>query len=122
MARADRCPECRSPIHPFAATCSACGADLDAHRRRLRVRRTRRLTVRAPSVSLDRELRDLVFITLVMLLVALYAPLFGVVLALLVGWHGYRNGVTNQVIAALVCGAIAFVDFALPAAISPPSL
>ena len=121
MARADRCPECRSPIHPFAATCSNCGADLDAHRRRLREGR-RRLTARPPRVSLDRELRDLVLITVVMLLLALYAPLFGIVLALIVGWQGRRNGAARQERAALVCGGIGFVVFVFIGAVPPPSL
>jgi hypothetical protein len=80
MPNASRCPKCRQAIHPFAATCPSCGADLDAHRRQ-RAGGRRRPQIGLP--SLTGNVTDLVVVTLILLLLALFAPLFGAVLALL---------------------------------------
>jgi hypothetical protein len=116
MPSANRCPECRETIHPFAATCPSCGADLDAHRRRTATRRQR------PRIELRRVTNravDLVVVTLIMLLLALFAPLFGALLALFTVWHGQRSGEIARRNVAVVCAAIAIFNLADPGALLP---
>jgi hypothetical protein len=115
MPSANRCPKCRETIHPFAATCPSCGADLDAHRRRAATRRR-------PQISVPRmtnHVFDLVVVTLIMLLLALFAPLFGALLALFIVWHGHRNGQVARRNIAIVCAAIAIFNLAAPHVLLP---
>jgi hypothetical protein len=111
MPSANRCPKCRETIHPFAATCPSCGADLDAHRRRASTRR-QRPRIEFPRVT-NRAV-DVVVLTLVMLLLALFAPLFGALLALFIVWHGQRSGEMARRNIAIVCAAIAIFNLAAP--------
>jgi hypothetical protein len=116
MPSANRCPQCRETIHPFAATCPSCGADLDAHRRRGATRR------RAPRITFPRlgnDVADLVVITLVMLLLALFAPLFGAALALFIVWHAHHNSQVARRNVATVCAAIAIFNLAAPEVLLP---
>jgi hypothetical protein len=116
MPSANRCPKCRQTIHPSAATCASCGADLDAHRRRAASRQRWR-QIEVP--RLGNNATDLVVVALVMLLLALFAPLFGALLALFVVWHGHRTGLVARRNIAIVCAAIAIFDLADPAALLP---
>jgi hypothetical protein len=116
MPSANRCPKCRETIHPFAATCPSCGTDLDSHRRRAANRR-RRPEVKFPRLTND--VTDLVVITLIMLLLALFAPLFGALLALFIVWHSQRNGLTARRNIAIGCAALAIFNLADPAALLP---
>lgn len=72
-----RCPDCQEPVSQFAGGCAVCGADLEAARRRQAERR--RLTLpRLPAVP-----QDLV-ILVVLSLVTLFVPVFGIILTALV--------------------------------------
>lgn len=116
MPNASRCPKCHQPIHPFAATCPSCGADLDDHRRRAAGRpRWRRIEV--PRLSND--VTDLVVVTVIMLLLALFAPLFGALLALFIVWHAHTNGLVARRNVAVVCAAIAIFNLAAPHVLLP---
>ena len=83
MARATRCPQCGEPVSPFAAGCAICGADLEAHRAQLAARRSPRDVVPLPSVRLPRIDDDVLLLALLAVLVV-FAPLIGVIGALLV--------------------------------------
>ena len=122
-----RCPECGEPVSQFAAGCAICGADLEAHRRRLAERRASApqaaLAARVPAWLrrgprvLDRlrgrgdvHVPRLVFA----IAVTLFAPFVGLVLA---AWFAYladnegRAGIRNALIAT--CGfAFAMLYFA----------
>lgn len=54
-----------------------------------------------------------------MLLLALYFPLYGVVLALYITWHSHRAGEAVRRNAALACLALAVIDLAAPRAVLP---
>jgi hypothetical protein len=129
MAKANECPECRENIHPFAATCPNCGADLDAHRRRLRdgrapkARRVPGTPAKgrlAPTVpTFSREMTDLVILTVVMLLLALYAPIYGAVFGLFIVWHSVHNGLTTRRNVAIACSALAIFNLVAPSVLLP---
>ena len=117
MADASRCPECRARVHPYAAGCPSCGADLDAYRRQRAKSPLQRARLQVPSVRID--LFDLVVPTVVMLLVALFAPLVGVVLALFIMWHSHHNGLVWRRNVACACAALALVNLLVPSFIEP---
>jgi zinc-ribbon domain len=117
MPSANRCPECGEPIHPFAATCPSCGADLDAHRRGRASSRLWRPQIALPRKNKD--MTDLVVVALVLLLLALFAPLFGVLLALFIVWHAHRTGLVARRNIAISCAAIAIVNLAAPQLLLP---
>jgi predicted amidophosphoribosyltransferase len=92
--RATVCPNCGERVTPFAAGCAGCGADLEAHRAELRAHPpllTRLVTwrPRVPDVQLDAT--DLAMLA-VTLLLALFAPLYGLLLALFCAWAKHREG------------------------------
>jgi hypothetical protein len=113
---ANRCPNCRQPIHPFAATCPSCGADLEAHRRRAAGRPAWR---RIEIPRLANNVTDLVVVTLVLLLLALFAPLFGALLALFIVWHAHHNGLVARRNIAIVCAAVSIFNLAAPDVLLP---
>ena len=115
MPSANRCPECRETIHPFAATCPSCGADLDAHRHRTATRKRPQIAI----PRLTNGATDLVVVTLIMLLLALFAPLFGAVLALFIVWHAHHHSQVARRNIAIVCAAIAIFNLAAPGALLP---
>ena len=116
MPSANRCPKCHQTIHPFAATCPSCGADLDAHRRRVTNRpRWRQIEVLRPANNVS----DLIVVTLVLLLLALFAPLFGALLALFTAWHAHHNGPVARRNIAVGCAAIAIFNLAAPQVLLP---
>ena len=117
MPSANRCPECRETIHPFAATCPSCGADLDAHRHNRAATRRRRPKLKFPRRAND--VTDLVVPALIMLLLALFAPLVGALLALFIVWHAHHNGPVSRRNIAIVCAAIAIFNLAAPQVLLP---
>jgi hypothetical protein len=117
MPSANRCPECRETIHPTAATCPSCGADLDAHRRRRVAAQPRRPQIGLPRFADD--VTDLVVVTLIMLLLALFAPLIGAVFALVVVWHAHHNGPIARRNSAIVCAALAIFNLLAPQVLLP---
>jgi hypothetical protein len=104
MARANECPRCGSHVSQFAAGCSLCGADLE---------RLRRLRSVRPSVPFTApELGEGALLTLLMVVVALFAPLFGMPLAALVFFDRWRRGhqaMAYVAAAALVLAAVLFI-------------
>jgi hypothetical protein len=116
MPNASRCPKCRDTIHPFAATCPSCLADLDAYRRRAATGR-RYQHIRLP--ALTKDVTDLVFVTVVMLLLALFAPLYGVILALFILWHAHYNALVARRNAAVLCAGLAIFNLVFPQVLFP---
>jgi uncharacterized iron-regulated membrane protein len=116
MPSANRCPECRETIHPYAATCS-CGADLDAFRQRRAAGSGRRAQLSLPGLSKD--VTDLLVVGLIMLLLALFAPLYGAVLALIVFLQAQHNGVTARRNVAAVCAGLAIFNLVFPSVLLP---
>ncbi|MGZ6617697.1 MAG: hypothetical protein ACXVFQ_25140 [Solirubrobacteraceae bacterium] len=112
MADASRCPECRARVHPFAASCPSCGADLDAYRRRRATRSEQRVRFTVPSVG--RDARDLVLLAVILFIVAVYAPLFGLAFGLLIAWHSHSNSLIGRRNVAIVCTVIAIVSLFAP--------
>jgi hypothetical protein len=117
MPSANRCPECRAAIHPFAATCEACGADLDVHRRRRADRAMAPPRLSLPHLGSD--VTDLVVVTLILLLFALFAPLIGAVLALFIVWHANQNGPISRRNIAIVCAGLAIFNLLDPQVLLP---
>lgn len=97
MARATRCPDCGEPVSAFAAGCAICGADLDAHRRRLAERPgVADAARRVPAVGLPRDLAsridpDVALVTVTVLFLFLM-PAMGALLAGLGAWDRNRSG------------------------------
>jgi hypothetical protein len=60
------------------------------------------------------NISDLIVVGLVMLLLALFAPLFGALLALFIVWHSHRTGLVARRNIAVVCAAIAVFNLAAP--------
>jgi hypothetical protein len=116
MPSANRCPDCRETIHPFAATCPSCGADLDARRYRPPTRH-RRPQIELPRLSNDAT--DLAVVTLVLLLLALFVPLVGALLALFMVWHAHHNSQVGRRNVAIVCAAIAVFNLVAPEVLLP---
>ena len=103
-------------MHPFAAGCPNCGADLDAARRQ-RTAAPQRRQVTLP--SLDRDLVDVAVPGLVLLLLALFAPLYGALLSLFVVWHSHHNSLIARRNVAWVCAALAIFNLVAPDVILP---
>lgn len=108
MARAANvCPRCGASVTPYAAGCGVCGADLE------RLRRARRR--RAPSApSLATDLAQNLVLAAVMVLVAVFAPLWGLLLAGLVSYDRNRRGERTMRNVAIAAGALALVGFFMP--------
>jgi hypothetical protein len=88
------CPNCGQPVSTFAAGCALCGTDLEAHRAQLRARpplltRFAARRPRAPDVQVDATDLAMLSVTLVL---ALFAPLFGLLLACFCAWAKHRDG------------------------------
>lgn len=64
-------------------------------------------------------LTELVVVTLIMLLLALFAPLFGALLALFIVWQGHHHGQVARRNIAIVCAAIAIFNLAAPSVLLP---
>jgi hypothetical protein len=91
-------------VSQFAAGCSVCGFDVERlrHGRRARLRSSFRIP----------ELSEGVLLTLLMVTVAVFAPLFGMALAALVFFDRWRRGhrpMGYVAAAAFVLAVIAFL-------------
>lgn len=117
MPSANSCPECRETIHPFAATCASCGADLDAHRRRRAAKSQRRLNVELP--RLGDHGTELAIVSALMLLLSLFAPLFGLAFSLLIVWQANNNGDNTRRNIAILCAALAIFNIVDPSVLLP---
>lgn len=104
MPRANKCPRCGASVSQFAAGCSVCGADIE------RMRRRRRVPL-APSLSFP-EVGEGAVVTVLMVVVSLFAPLFGMPLAALVFFDRWRRGhraIAVVAAAAFVLAAVVFI-------------
>ena len=110
------CPRCGARVSQFAAGCSVCGADLERLRRTPGGRLRGAISRSSVSYHSEQALQAALF-TLVMVIVALYAPLWGMALAGLVAVDRVRRGdrtMRNMAIAAFVIALIAFFVPVLP--------
>lgn len=117
---AGRCPNCGDPVTPFAAGCSICGFDLEAHRRELAERRASaphvKAAARLPGLprGLDRFRGDEHVARLVLAaVIVLLAPFLGFFLAAFFAYHADqegRDGIRNALIGVCVL-AIAMLYF-----------
>jgi hypothetical protein len=110
MARSNQCPRCRATVTQFAAGCSVCGADLERLRRRPRARLS--TVVRVPYGA--RALVEGVALTLIMVLVSLFAPLYGMALAAVVFVDRRRRGARTMRNLATACFVLALLSFFVP--------
>src|SRR4051794_21803396 len=81
-----KCPHCKSPVTAYAAGCAVCGTDVAAARAALAERR-----LRVPSIPALRLGDDGVRFLLALIL-ALAAPLFGLLLASWFTWQLHNEG------------------------------
>jgi hypothetical protein len=65
------------------------------------------------------DLGELIVISLIMLLLALFAPLLGAVLALYLVWHGNRYGPVARRNVAIFCAALAIFNLFAPTVLLP---
>jgi hypothetical protein len=72
--------------------------------------------------GLSTDLTDLVVITLIMLLLAMFAPIYGALLALLVFWHAHHNALTLRRRVAGFCAGLALFNVAFPDVLYLPHL
>jgi hypothetical protein len=106
MPRSNECPRCGAYVGQFAAGCSICGADLELLRRRPRMR---------VSFSFSAaELGEGTLLTGLMLVVALFAPLYGMGLAGLVFFDRLRRGHRTMRNLAAAAFALALIAFFVP--------
>lgn len=107
--RANQCPNCGSTVSQFAAGCAICGADLEVLRRRGRRRRPPTLSAPAlPRMGSD-SLRP-VLLAVLLLALALYGPLYGLLFSGLVAFDRNRHGDRLMRNVALACVALAAFD------------
>lgn len=98
-----------------------CGADLERLRRRPLARLSSAIrTSTLPGRS--SELVDYVLLTIVLLIVALFAPAYGIALALLVGWDRNRRRHRTGRNTAVICLFLAVASFFTPLVPSLPRL
>lgn len=110
MARAlTHCPNCGQVVTPYAAGCAICGTDLEAARARHRARPT----AHVPNVRLgDDALRFGIA-----LLLAVAAPLFGVLMACFLAWqlnNERRTTARNLMLAIALLAAVPLVTGVYP--------
>ena len=100
----------------YAAGCGVCGADLERLRRQHRVG-VGELARRTPRPNLARDLAQNVVLTVLMVVVSLFAPLYGLAIAALVGFDRNRRGERTMRNMAVAAGAIAVIAFFAPLSI-----
>ena len=118
MARATKCPNCGEPVSAFAGGCAICGADLDAHRRRLAERPDLATPVRRiPDVRLgglaSRIDPDIALLTITVLFL-LFFPLMGTLLAGLGAYDRNKRGLITWRNVFLVLLGLGIVSFFTP--------
>ncbi len=110
----NRCPSCGERVSPFAAGCAFCGADLDP--RRHSRSRSRVGLPRGWRAGAGRVLAPDVVAVVVLVLLTLFAPLIGLLVAGLRAYGEDRGGRTAQRNIALVAAAICVVFLLFPLA------
>src|SRR5437763_5150480 len=102
------CPRCGEPVTPYAAGCAICGADIEGARRAASERRVAVGRVGLPRLHVDEDALRVV----IALLVALAAPVFGVLIACWFAWHAHgqgRTGMRNLMLAIAVLAALPLI-------------
>jgi hypothetical protein len=92
-------------VSPFAAGCAICGEDLGAARAALAERRSRLRVDRVPQLRFG----DDALMFAVALLVALAAPLIGVIFGAFLAWHADNDGQIRRRNLMLVVVAVAAI-------------
>jgi hypothetical protein len=115
MPRAvNRCPSCGEPVSQFAAGCAICGADLGPARRAAAQRGPgpRLPQARLPAIPARGLSADVLF-GVILALVALFAPPFGLLLGAYMAYRFDRDGrvAMRNVAAACAVAALLFVLF-----------
>jgi hypothetical protein len=113
------CPKCGEYVSPYAAGCALCGADLDAARR-ARLQRTRRF-LRRPIREPRFDRQEFVLVAIMFLVVA-FAPPYGFVFALLIGFFAQSQDNRQVRNAAIVAGAVAVLWTLLALQLGAPIL
>jgi hypothetical protein len=101
-----KCPKCGSPVTAYAAGCAVCGADIEAARTAVAERRVHLPS--APSLRLGDDGLRLVL----GLIVALAAPVFGLLLASWFAWQMHNEGratARNLMLAVVLIAAIPLI-------------
>jgi hypothetical protein len=112
---ANVCPNCGEPVSQFAAGCAICGADLESWRRE-RARRAESRRVPRPQLprGISRGRSGDVLFGVVMAVVALFAPPFGLLLCSYLAYRFDRDGSRALRNVALVCALAALVFLLFP--------
>jgi hypothetical protein len=106
VARAvTRCPNCGTSVSQFAAGCAICGEDLVAARQKRAARYDAIPQISAPS-WLSQVSRGEVLLGACLILIAVFAPVIGILVALLVAFFAHRSGETVQRNIALAAVAV----------------
>lgn len=98
-------------MHPFAAGCPVCGTDLDAVRRK---RNASRIRNRIALPSIGRETVDLLLLAIILLVLGVFAALYGMLLSLFVLWHSHRHGFMARRNIALAGAVLAILNLFTP--------
>jgi hypothetical protein len=109
----NKCPECGEPVTPFAAGCAVCGADLEAARRDLAERRQRSARRTGGLSGVRFRLDDDALRIGLALLLALAAPLFGVIVAGFFAWQVDNEGRTTVRNVLIAIAGFAAVSMAI---------
>jgi hypothetical protein len=105
------CPQCGERVTPYAAGCAVCGADIETARNEVAARRGPSRVIGGPGMPRFR-IDDDALRLIIALLVALAAPLFGLLLACWFAWHAHgenRPGMRNAMLAIAVLAALPMV-------------
>jgi hypothetical protein len=108
---ANRCPECGERVTPFAAGCALCGADLDPQRH---TRSPGPVSRWSPALPTLPGVNHDVVAAIVLTLLALFAPLLGLLISGLRAYGEERAGRVRQRNIALAFAAICGVFLLFP--------
>lgn len=106
-----KCPGCGTPVSQFAAGCAICGYDLAAARRERAA--ARRLEL--PSLPLPHWLGSEAWVAVVLLLLVVFMPIVGLLLAAFIGVNANNEGRLGVRNVAIAAGAVGVVLFFVPA-------
>lgn len=67
----------------------------------------------------QRDLVELLVPAVVLLILALYVPLYGALIALFIVWHSHRNAIIARRNIAIACTALAIFNLLAPDVIVP---
>jgi hypothetical protein len=109
----NKCPDCGEPVTPFAAGCAVCGSDIAAARRALAERRQRRARRTGGLSGVRFRLNDDALRIGFALILALGAPLFGLMVAGFFAWQVDNEGRTTVRNVLIAIAGFAAVSMAI---------